>query len=240
MSDMISTIPSSPSSVLDFWFGPSTFNNLEAMRSPSLIPNRLPLWFGFKSDFSRPLNQEEQLAVDNSAKQFIPLIRTCGLGKIRSNDTLWNTDSGLYAQMLLCDQLPRNAFRGEAEAFAYDSKGVSIARAIYDAKMYESYGAISYFTFFLTPGQHSEEAEDHEMNVDLVDFVRTKFGGNGKEEDDRIEMLESNVMGHKIVIDRFGRYPHRNEALGRESTDEEKVWLADIENLPAWARSQMK
>jgi len=38
---------------------------------------------------------------------------------------------------------------------------------------------------------------------------------------------------------KFGRYPHRNGALGRENTPDEEVWLADVENLPDWARSQM-
>jgi uncharacterized protein (DUF924 family) len=43
---------------------------------------------------------------------------------------------------------------------------------------------------------------------------------------------------HKDVIDRFGRYPHRNQALGREHSAEEAAWLADYENMPAWAKSQ--
>ena len=53
------------------------------------------------------------------------------------------------------------------------------------------------------------------------------------------ERLQSAVVEHSEVVERFGRYPHRNAQLGRESTAEEKAWLADVDNLPSWAKSQL-
>ena len=57
--------------------------------------------------------------------------------------------------------------------------------------------------------------------------------------DSSVLNLQGSCKKHTDVVERFGRYPHRNRAMGREDTAEEAEWLADWENLPGWARSQL-
>ncbi len=72
--------------------------------------------------------------------------------------------------------------------------------------------------FFLSmPFVHSEDGEDHKRATDLVQFWEKRFCADHWQ----IIMLKRHVYDHKAVIDRFGRYPNRNRALGRTSTDEE-------------------
>jgi len=98
---------------------------------------------------------------------------------------------------------------------------------------YESYESAE-FTFLTTPGQHSEELADHEMNMTLCDYIDGKAGMASQ-----AGMLRKSCGDHKALIDRFGRYPHRNPALGRENTPEEAAWIADYDNLPQFAKSQL-
>ena len=88
--------------------------------------------------------------------------------------------------------------------------------------------------FLCSPLLHSEELADHEaMEAQMREQVRKHpalplaAGGLAYAEE------------HAAVVRRFGRYPHRNAALGRESSEEERVWLAS-DTLPGWAKSQAK
>lgn len=222
-----------PREVLSFWFGAGNFWNTAAMSSPGkALSSQNPLWWGMHADFSGRLSPDESAAVDERCRVYAELIRACGRGDLAGPE--WESPDGVYAQMLLCDQLSRNSFRGSAEAFAYDAQGARFARKIFEERIYEDF-EIGHFNFLLTPVQHSESPDDHEMGAQLLAFMKEKFGADRPE----IAMLEGHVNNHKAVIDRFGRYPHRNQALGRQSTAEEAAWLADYDNLPAWARSQM-
>lgn len=66
-----------------------------------------------------------------------------------------------------------------------------------------------------------------------MEEVKSRF------DEQQAKYLASNVEEHAAVVERFGRYPHRNAALGRESTPEEQAWLDDVDNLPGWAKSQL-
>jgi len=92
-----------------------------------------------------------------------------------------------------------------------------------------------YFNFLLTPGQHSEDLKDHDMNMELLAYCKGKFPCSPQ-----VGQLEKYVVEHADLCRRFGRYPWRNEAMGREDTEEEKAWLDDYDNLPSFAKSQMK
>lgn len=222
-----------PREVLSFWFGPGNYWDAAKMSSPgTALATQNPLWWGMRADFSGKLSQDEKAAVDESCRAYAEVIRACGRGELVG--PMWESPDGIYAQMLLCDQLSRNSFRGTAEAFAYDAQGAKLARKIFDNRLYEDF-EIGHFTFLLTPGQHSESPDDHEIMVQLIAFMKDKFGVDNPV----TKGLESHVNDHKVVIDLFGRYPHRNEALGRENTPEEAAWLGDYDNLPGWARSQM-
>ena len=171
--------------------------------------------------------------MDASCMHFVTLIRACSRGELEHKKE-WNTPDGLYAQMLLLDQYPRNCFRGTAEAFAYDPQAVKVARRIVQGGHHKAFVSIAQFLFLVTPGQHSEHLADHEMNMDVMALATEKFPGF------MADMTMGHCKEHKAVVDRFGRYPHRNALLGRECTEEELAWLNDTEKLPGWAKSQIK
>lgn len=120
---------------------------------------------------------------------------------------------GALALVLLLDQIPRNIFRASGHAFATDPLARHYAtRAL--AAGFDRQCDPALRLFFYMPFEHSEDAADQARSVEL-------FAALG----------DANLMGyataHRDVIARFGRFPHRNRALGRESTPEEEEWLRD-------------
>ncbi|MDR7100440.1 uncharacterized protein (DUF924 family) [Lysobacter niabensis] len=125
----------------------------------------------------------------------------------------WLADAeGALALVLLLDQIPRNVFRCSGHAFATDGLARHYAsRALtlgFDAQV-----DLNLRSFFYLPFEHSEDMADQERALEL--FSRLPAGG------DRWARL------HYDIIRRFGRFPHRNAALGRETTSEERAFLAE-------------
>lgn len=119
---------------------------------------------------------------------------------------------GALALVLLFDQFPRNIFRGTANAFASDEKAKQIAdRAIAAGR--DAAVDKELHTFFYMPFMHSEALADQERCVALMEK-------GGKQENIKYAEI------HRDAIARFGRFPHRNEILGRKSTPEEIAYLA--------------
>ena len=131
--------------------------------------------------------------------------------------SLWLTyPSGTLAYIILTDQFPRNMFRGTAESFASD--GISMAAA----KMAISKGWDQRIDeparqFFYMPLMHSECLVDQDRAVRLI-MTRMPETGEGN-------LLHAKA--HREVIRRFGRFPYRNEALGRETKDAESEFLEE-------------
>ena len=128
--------------------------------------------------------------------------------------TEWeNEPNGAFALIILFDQFPRNMFRGTAEAFASDAMARDIAkRAIAQRKDLET--PASFRSFFYLPLTHSENIEDQEACVRLN---KERLVGD--------QLSLSYALRHQAAIERFGRFPARNAALGRTSTEEEKDFL---------------
>ncbi len=116
------------------------------------------------------------------------------------------------AEIILLDQFSRNMFRGSHLAFASDTLALVLAqeaiRRKFDSELDNTKKAFLYMPFM-----HSESAEIHEIALFLFDQP-------GLEDNYNFEIR------HKEIIDRFGRYPHRNKLLGRESTAEELRFLS--------------
>lgn len=121
------------------------------------------------------------------------------------------TPSGRLAEIILLDQFSRNIYRGSPEAFAADSMALTLAQEMVRLKLDQSFELVKQ-TFIYMPYMHSESRVIHEEAVKL-------FSKPGMEESYRYEML------HKEIIDRFDRYPHRNQILGRVSTPDELEFL---------------
>jgi len=118
---------------------------------------------------------------------------------------------GRLAEIIVLDQFSRNLFRGSARAFAQDAMALVLAQEAiaggHDLMLPSQQRAFLYMPFL-----HSESRLIHERAERL-------FSAPGLEENYRSELQ------HKAIVDRFGRYPHRNAVLGRESTAEELAFL---------------
>jgi uncharacterized protein (DUF924 family) len=124
----------------------------------------------------------------------------------------WRTDArGRLAEIIVLDQFSRNMFRGSPLSFAQDSLALALAQAAISAKADEVLSPIER-NFLYMPFMHSESLKIHEVAMDL-------FQNNG------IQSSLDFEIKHKRIIERFGRYPHRNRILGRESTAEEIEFL---------------
>jgi uncharacterized protein (DUF924 family) len=126
-------------------------------------------------------------------------------------DAWAQTPEGALALILLLDQLPRNAFRGTPRMFATDAKAVAIAEdaiaAGHDMALDEDIRVFLYLPF-----EHAENLALQERAVSLCEPLREDY-------------LRFAIL-HRDIIARFGRFPHRNELLGRVSTAEELEFLS--------------
>ena len=130
---------------------------------------------------------------------------------------LWLTyPGGTLAYIILTDQFPRNMFRGEGKAFATDHLGLAAAKMAverqWDLKIDEPARQ-----FFYLPLTHSENLCDQDRAVRLI-HTRMPEKGDGNID---------HARAHRQVIRDFGRFPYRNAALGRKTTDAEQRFLDD-------------
>lgn len=128
----------------------------------------------------------------------------------RRHDGWIESTEGALALLILTDQFPRNAFRGTGHMYATDPLARRYARQALAAGHMEAV-TLELQLFFCLPFAHSEDAQDQEISVEL----NQRFG----------EPLLGHALGHRDIIRRFGRFPHRNPMLGRETTDEETAFL---------------
>lgn len=121
----------------------------------------------------------------------------------------WLDDhEGALALLILLDQFPRNAFRGTARMYATDPLARTYAaRAIEHGHDGRVDPALRFF--FYLPFAHSESLDDQDRSVALHEGIHDT----------------KHALGHRDIVVRFGRFPHRNEVLGRESTPEERAFL---------------
>ena len=125
------------------------------------------------------------------------------------------TAEGALALLLLLDQFPRNLYRGSAHAFATDPKARAVARAALLAGHDRSV-EVNLQPFFYLPFEHSEDLTDQDRALSLCTELRDRAG-------DEETMKWAGI--HRDIIIRFGRFPHRNAALGRLTTPVEQAFL---------------
>lgn len=122
-----------------------------------------------------------------------------------------DSEKGRLAEVIVLDQFSRNAYRGTSKAFSQDPLALGLAQEAVHAGALDALGETQR-TFLLMPYMHSESRAIHSVAEGL--FKKWTPADNYDFE-----------LRHKLIIDRFGRYPHRNEILGRESTEEELEFL---------------
>lgn len=119
---------------------------------------------------------------------------------------------GALAAILVLDQFSRHLFRGDPRAFAQDPQALAIAKLAVDRGFDRAMPPVKR-QFAYLPFEHSEDRAVQDRSMQL-------FGELGVPENLHYARL------HKVIIDRFGRFPHRNAALGRTSTPEELAFLS--------------
>jgi uncharacterized protein (DUF924 family) len=122
-----------------------------------------------------------------------------------------DTSYGALALLILLDQFPRNLYRTSAHAFATDGKARAVARAAAAAGFHRLVEP-ELAQFFVLPFEHSEDLADQDEGL----AIAAELGD--------AEVLKW-VAIHRDIIVRFGRFPHRNRALGRETTPDEQAFL---------------
>ena len=140
---------------------------------------------------------------------------TWGLASNNKLDHWQKTPEGALALIIILDQFPLNMFRGTAKSFSTEKKAIEISHFAISNR-YDSKLTPIQLPFLYMPLMHSETLEEQTLSVSMFE----KAG------------LESNLRfakHHLAIIQRFGRFPHRNEILNRVSTKEELVYLASPE-----------
>jgi uncharacterized protein (DUF924 family) len=141
---------------------------------------------------------------------FMADYRAAAEGKLRA----WEDDPrGSLALLILLDQFARNMFRGSPRSFAQDDAARRIARHALD-QGFEAGFADIHRQFFIMPLMHSEALADQDACIAMFEA--------------RMENADNSVLHakvHREIIRRFGRFPYRNEALGRTTTQEEQEFL---------------
>jgi uncharacterized protein (DUF924 family) len=160
-------------------------------------------WFAAKSAFDEAIRLK-----------FEPVHHAAARGEYDA----WRDDAdGALALVILLDQFPRNLYRGTGHAFATDPLARTITRQAIDRGFDRQTEAVLR-PFFYLPFEHSETLADQDEGVALCQALADEAG-----DQDTLKWARL----HRDIIARFGRFPHRNRALGRTTSAEEQAFLDD-------------
>jgi uncharacterized protein (DUF924 family) len=181
----------------------------------------LEFWFGRPGDPDYGAHRQAWFRRDDAfdaeiARRFGALQRRARDGAL---DGWAETARGALALLVLLDQFSRNLHRESPEAFASDPKALAVAKDAI-ARGHDRAVTPLQAHFFYLPFEHSEALAEQERGVALMQAMP---------EHDGKENAVSYAVRHRDVIARFGRFPHRNAVLGRETTAEEQAFLAENE-----------
>ncbi|HET7812437.1 MAG TPA: DUF924 family protein [Steroidobacteraceae bacterium] len=192
--------------VLEFWFGSGP---LDATR----LAERSRFWFGGDGP-------EAGAARDALIREKLePMLERAARGEFSS----WAASPRRrLALIILFDQVPRNAYRGTAAAFAFDREALALSleglQLAADAALEPAERL-----FFYLPLEHAESLEAQDISIAAFERLVQEAPADQRE-------FCAGLLGyahkHRDLIVKFGRYPHRNHLLGRADTPEETAWLA--------------
>ena len=190
-----------PEQVLSFWFEDATL-------SPEALQRRSAVWFRADPAFD-----------DECTARFTTLLDDAARGRLGD----WTaTPRGRLALVILLDQMPRNIHRGSPAAFMHDAGAAAHCLAGIESGQDRALHPVERL-FLYMPLQHAEDLDLQRRSVERFESLaaeaddtwRADFTGNARY-----------AREHRDIIERFGRFPHRNRVLGRASTDEELRYLA--------------
>lgn len=190
--------------LLRFWFGPEP-------RTREELEQRTRLWF----------EADEALDAEIEAR-FGEMARLAASGAL---DHYSATPKGRLALIVLFDQFPRNLHRGTAAAFAQDAKALALTTQGIDTGMDRQLTVLERCVFYM-PLQHAEDEQAQALSVRMFE----QLSADESAPDFYAPMLQSMLEYahlHRDIVTRFGRFPHRNRALGRPDTEAEREYLRD-------------
>ena len=195
--------------VLSFWIEPKPVTEDE-------LAQRGKIWFFGGKELDQKIHEE-----------FGELVERATRGEL---DDWAATARGRLALVILLDQFTRNLYRGSPRAFASDAKAVELAASGYDAGMFDAFDSIDHM-FMSLPFSHSENLEHQKRAVrECVRYTQAARPEWKKMTRAAVDFARK----HLDVIARFGRFPHRNAVLGRESTPEETEYLEYLRDAGQW------
>jgi len=188
--------------ILDFWFGTNPDD-------AAVAKEQAELWW------SKNRETDEKMR-----RRFEASVRAAAAGELNE----WRaTARGRLALIILTDQFPRNIYRETARAFSCDSKALAWCLDGLDGRFDRELRPIERVFFYL-PLEHAESREHQAKAVECFTELVARVP---MEQRSTFEEYLDFAMRHRDIIERFGRFPHRNNVLGRESTAEELAFLAE-------------
>lgn len=192
-----------PSDVIAFWIG-------DAASSAEEAGVRNKMWFAKSEDIDAEIRAK-----------FLPLLETLAAGPL-ADDWAEGGTSERLAAIIVLDQFSRNLFRGSPRAFSQDALALRLCKEGLSLREDLTLSEAERIFFYL-PLEHSEDIGDQtravEMFSALVKDARSEFR-------QLAETTLEYAYAHKAVIEQFGRFPHRNAVLARETTPQEAAYLA--------------
>jgi uncharacterized protein (DUF924 family) len=191
-----------PDSIRDYWFGPGADDLTVAQQ-------RSKLWWSKNPDADAEIRH-----------RFEGRVQATAAGEL---DGWATTPRGMLALILLTDQFPRNMYRNTPEAFRFDPLAQKWCQAALARRMERSLRPIERVFLYL-PLEHAEALPLQEESVRRFTGLYQEVPAEQMDTFRRFLMF---ALRHRRVIERFGRFPHRNAILGRESTAEEIEFLKE-------------
>ena len=193
--------------ILEFWFGRGPW---DAAR----LAERSAFWFGGNADTPAVIAERDALI----QTRLEPMLERAARGELAS----WATSpKRRLALIILFDQVPRNVYRGTATAFAFDREALALSVEGLQLAADAALAPLERLFFYL-PLEHAESMEAQDTAMGALDRL---VADSPAELRDYCDYCRNFARRHHEVIARFGRFPHRNRALGRESTPDEVEWL---------------
>lgn len=184
-----------PNEILEFWFGTLDPAHI------SYASGR-KIWFGKNAEFDNAIRQQFLATYQQAINHQL--------------DDWAETPFGALALVLVLDQFPRNMFRHTPQAFASDAQAQQVAKRAIARGFDQALHPVQRIFMYL-PLEHSEALTDQQQSVELFSTLSTSYA----EVMDTLDYAHR----HRAVIEQFGRFPHRNAALSRESTVAELEFL---------------
>jgi uncharacterized protein (DUF924 family) len=184
---------------------------------PTEADEVLAFWFGREDEpgygeFREAWFRKDPEFDQQVQERFGPLYERAAAGELDG----WREEARSCLALVIClDQFPRNMFRGDGRTHATDDKALETARYALERALDRELPPFQR-VFVYMPFMHSESVEDQRRSVELFGRLAERPGAPD---------LTSYAVGHMEIVERFGRFPHRNVILGRETTPEEAEFL---------------